>query len=138
MIPKLVAVGVAVMSVSFAEAAEGPILEDERFSLACTGFLMTAGQKAPGSRIVAEGMVDLPSMRVLGLGIGSAPIVSATAEEVRFGSSPVREAVGAHAVEGTIDRISGETRVVVRSAGVSGAIVIAMDLECRPMPQVGH
>lgn len=126
------------MSVAFAEAAEGPILEDERFSLTCTGFLMTAGQKPPGSRIVADGMVDLLHMRVLGLGIGSAPIVSATADEVKFGSSPVRQAVGAHTIEGTIDRVSGETRVVVRSARDSRSIVIAMDLDCQPTPQAGH
>jgi hypothetical protein len=138
MIPKLLVAGAAVMSVAFAEAAEGPILEDKRFSLACTGLLMTAGQKPPGSRIVADGMVDLRRMRVLGLGIGSATVVSATAAEVRFGSSAVRETVGAHTIEGTIDRISGETRVVVRSAGASGAVVIAMDLDCQPTPQAGH
>ena len=126
------------MSVAFAEAAEGPILEDERFSLACTGFLMTAGQKPPGSRIVADGRVDLHRMRVLGLGIGSATVVSANAAEVRFGLSPAKETVGAHTIEGTIDRISGETRVVVRSAGISGGIVIAMDLDCQPTPQAGH
>lgn len=138
MIPKLLVVGTAVLSVAFAEAAEGPILEDERFSLACTGFLMTPGQKPPGSRIAADGMVDLLSMRVLGLGIGSAPIVSVTADEVRFGSSPVTESVDAHTIEGSINRISGETRVVVHSARDFGAVVIAMDLDCQPTPQAGH
>jgi len=138
MIPKLLAVGAAVMSVAFSEAAETPISEDERFSLACSGFLMTAGQKPPGNRVSADGMIDLIGMRVLGLGIGSAPIVSASDDEVKFGTSPAREAVGAHTIEGTIDRISGETRVVVRSASTPWTVIIAMDLVCQPTPQAGH
>jgi len=126
------------MSVASSEAAETPISEDERFSLACTGFLMTSGQMPPGNRVAADGMVDLIGMRVHGLGIGSAPIVFASADEVKFGTSPVRETVGAHTIEGTIDRISGETRVIVRSARAPGSVIIAMDLDCQPTPQAGH
>jgi hypothetical protein len=138
MIPKLLAFGAAVLSAAIAGAAESPILEVERFRLACTGFLMTAGQEPPGSRIIADGIVDFSEMRVRGLGIGSAQIVSATAAEIRFGSSPFKATVGAHAVEGTINRISGETRLVVRLPKAPSAVVIAMDLDCRPTPEAGH
>lgn len=138
MIPKLLFFGAAVLSAAIAGAAESPMVEVERLNLACTGFMMTGGQEPPGSRILADGIVDFPGMRVRGFGIGSAPIVSATAAEIRFGSSPVKANVGAHAVEGTINRISGETRVVVRSAKAPSAVVIAMDLDCRPTPEAGH
>jgi hypothetical protein len=138
MIPKLIAFGAGVISVAFAEAAESPNLEVARLRLACTGFMMTAGQEPPGSRIIADGVVDFPEMRVRGFGIGSVRIVSATAEKVKFGSSPLEETVGAHTFEGTINRITGETQVVVRSAKAPSAVVIAMDLDCRPTPQAGN
>jgi hypothetical protein len=138
MIPKLLAVGTAVMAAAWAEAAESPVLEDERLSLTCTGFLTTTGQRPPGSRIVADGIIDFLEMRVRGFGIGSAPIVSATAEEIKFGSSPVEMTVGAHTIEGSVDRISGETRVVVWSPKTPRSVVIAMNLDCRPTPQAGH
>jgi hypothetical protein len=138
MIPKFFAVGAAFFSVAFAEAAESPALEDKRLSFACTGFMVTAGQEPPGSRIMADGIVDFLEMRVRGWGIGSAPIFSATADEVKFGSPPAKRAVGTHTVEGTINRISGETRLFVRSAKDPSVVLIAMQLDCRPTPQAGH
>lgn len=138
MIPKLFGYGAAIVSVAFVQAAESPTLEVERLHLACAGFMMTAGQESPGSRIVANGIVDLADKRVRGFGIGSARIVSATAEEVRFGSLPFGKTDGPHTIEGTINRISGKTQVVVWSAsGVSG-VVIEMDLDCRPTDAAGH
>lgn len=138
MIPKLLAFGAAIVSVALAEAAESPTLEVERLRLDCTGFLVAAGQEAPGSRIIADGIVDFSQSRVRGFGVGSVRIVSATPREVRFGTSPFEETAGAHAVEGIFNRISGVTRVVVRSAKAPSAVVIAMDLNCRPTPAAGH
>ena len=138
MIPKLIGVGAAVFLVSFAKAAESPESEDDRLTLACSGSMVTADQAPPGGRIIANGIVDLVDMRVRGFGIGSAQIFSAGAEEVKFGDSPLKQTAAGYRVEGTIDRLSGATQILVRSAKDPSAVLIAMDLECKPTPEVGH
>lgn len=138
MIPKLIAVGAAFILVSVAKAAESPEVSDDRVSLACSGSMVTAGQAPPGSRIMADGLIDFLEMRVGGLGIGSAPIVSVTTAEIKFGASLLPTTDRGHSVEGTIDRLSGETRIFIRSAKAPRTTLIAMELDCRPTPLAGH
>jgi hypothetical protein len=140
MIPKLVAVGVAALNAAYVESAGGSLAHPERFGLACRGALMTANQRSPGDQILTDGIVDLKGRRVSGLGIGSAPILSASAVEVKFGT-PLQEQekqAGRHLVEGTIDRLSGMTHVVVRSGKAPEMVLIEMRLECRTTPWAGH
>jgi hypothetical protein len=135
MIPKLFAAVAAAVLVASVEAAEAPVVDDHGFALACAGFMTTAGQEPPGSRIIADGVVDFLAMRVRGLGIGNAAIVSATEARIEFGSSPTKNGSGAHTVEGTIDRVSGETHVLVRSAEAPSPALITMALDCRLSPR---
>lgn len=138
MIPKLIGIGAAVLLASFARAAENPEIEYDRFRLACSGSMVTTGQAPPGSRIMADGIIDIPNKSVRGFGIGSAPIVSVSAEVVKFGTSALKKAAGSHGIEGTINRLSGATRVVVRSTKDPWTVLIAMELDCQPTLQAGH
>ncbi len=138
MIPKLVAVGVAALNAAYVESAGGSLANPERFGLACRGAMMTANHRSPGDQILADGIVDLKGRRVSGLGIGSAPILSASAIEVKFGTPLQEKQAGHHLVEGTIDRLSGVTHVVVRSGKAPEMVLIEMRLECRTTPWAGH
>lgn len=134
MISKLVALIAAVILAPLALAAESPEVREDRFALDCSGFMETAGQPPPGSRIMVGGVVDLREMNVSGFGIGYAPIFATTGEEIRFGASPLEVRVGAQRIEGTINRLSGKTRVSVRSTKEPQTMLIGMELDCRPVP----
>jgi len=138
MIPKLVAIGALCVLGSAVWAAESPEAGDDRVALKCSGFMLAEGQAPPGSQITAEGLIDLLGKRIRGLGIGSAPIVSVTAETISFGDSLRRKPTRGHSIEGTIDRFSGETMITVREATAPWATLIAMELDCQPTPQAGH
>jgi hypothetical protein len=134
MISKPVALLAAVTLASLAHAAESPEVREDRFALDCSGFMETAGQPSPGSRIMVGGIIDLRAMTVSGFGIGYAPIFATTGKEIRFGASPLEVRVGAQRIEGTIDRLSGATRVIVRSTKEPQTMLIGMELDCRPIP----
>ena len=121
---------------SAAHAVDGAPQPDEMLGLACTGTMIAGEDETPGNRIVADGIVDFLKKQVRGFGIGSVPIVFASAAEVRFGSSPFAEPRDAPTIEGTIDRASGKTRIVVRSSKEPAGILIAMTLDCRLTPSV--
>lgn len=126
------------MSATFAEVAGRPTVEDARIRLACNGTMVTADQRLPGSQIWADGIIDFGKMRVSGFGIGGAPILSMTAEKVRFGTPSLQDTAGSHTIEGTIDLLSGATHVVVRSTKPSRVFLIRLQLDCRSSPQAGH
>jgi hypothetical protein len=136
MIAKAILVGVAMTWATAAHAVDGAPQQDEIVRLACSGTLMTGGDNAPGSPIVAGGTIDFIKMQVRGFGLGSAPIVFTSAAEVRFGSSPLVEPRAAQTVEGAIDRVTGKTSIVVRSAREPALRLIAMTLDCRMTPPV--
>jgi hypothetical protein len=121
---------------------------DERFLLSCTGAMATDGsamadRSDPAGRIVASAMVDLAHAQVSGFGLGGSPIVVLTDAVIGFGSAAVDtvtmvaeprtakpSAQTGTVVEGTIDRATGATRIVVRPAADPARIVIAMTLDC--------
>ena len=101
----------------------------ERLRLSCTGAMIAEGQPLPGSRIVADGLIDFVGQRVQGFGVGSQPIIVLTASDIDFGSSPPEGARG-DIVEGSIKRQTGTTRIVVRSPQDLSNVLIEMTLAC--------
>ena len=114
-----VLLGAVLLAASAAEARNGAAQTEQRFRLTCQGTMSTEG--TPESRILADGVVDFVAMRVRGFGIGIAPIQRLTETE-------------GNAVEGSYDRATGATRIVVRSASGPPRDLIAMDLTCRTVP----
>ena len=94
--------------------------------LTCTGVMVTPDAGTAGQPIMADGLLDLAGMRVRGFGIGSHPIVFLTATRVAFGTS-----AGGDGVEGTIDRLTGVTRISVRSPGHPETEQMSFSLDCR-------
>ena len=148
----------AVASPSFAasstDAGAASANSADRFRLACHGAMSADGRAAdrdnPAQRIAASGIVDLDTMEVSGFGMGAAPIVVLTPGMIGFGSAGVEEltrvaeqalkkpaAKSGSIVDGSIDRASGATVLVVHRAADPDAILIAMALDCafEPAPQ---
>jgi len=138
MIPKLIAVGATVLNAAFVESAGGSLTDHDQFGLACTGAMMTTGQKPPGSQIMADGIVNLSGKLVSGFGVGNATILSVTQDEVKFGTPFLERHAGRQVVEGTIDRLSGATHVIVRSGKTRKTTLIEMHLECRGAARPEH
>jgi hypothetical protein len=136
MIPKSILVGVAMTCATAAHAVDGAPQRDEIVRLACAGTLIAGEDGSPGSPIAASGTIDFIKMQVRGFGLGSASIVFASAAEVRFGTSPLVEPKGAQTIEGAIDRVTGKTSIVVRSAREPVLRLIAMTLDCRLTPPI--
>ena len=152
------ATSIAAIACAFAALAATPIPgADEspagRIFLTCSGAMSTAGlpdSRDPGGRIVANGVVDLESLRVAGFGIGAQPVVLVTPEIVAFGTAAaagddraivkVADKAGrggepaGTVVEGSFDRNSGAITVVVRSAADRSGVVLAMALQCTSGP----
>ena len=117
------------------------IAADERFLLSCTGAMSTGG-RAEADHVAANAMVDLANRSVSGFGIGSSAIVVVNDAIIAFGVAPVDlmtrvaepraatpRATGT-TVEGTIDRTSGATRIVIHPAADPAGVLIAMTLDC--------
>ena len=120
-----------------------------RIRLSCNGVMTTDDRDSP---IMADGLVDLASMRVSGFGIGPARIVAVTPDAIGFGEgadvgvdrlTTVAEPVASEAhgdpiaspiVEGSFDRTSGTIRIVVRSTKDTARVILAMVLDCRMEP----
>lgn len=119
-----------------AHAVDGAPQQDEIVRLACAGTLIAGEAGSPESLIAATGTIDFIKMQVRGFGLGSASIVFTSAAEVRFGTSPLVEPKGAQTIEGAIDRVTGRTSIVVRSAREPALRLIAMTLDCRLTPHV--
>ncbi len=83
------------------------------------------------SRITTLGLIDLENKRAGGFGIGKVPVLSASATEVRFGSSALEEEAGSHRIEGQFDPIGGGMEIVVRSAKRPSEISLRMELSCQ-------
>jgi hypothetical protein len=105
--------------------------EPDHIRLTCTGVMVTPGASAEKQPIVADGLLDLAAMRVRGFGIGSHPIVYLTAARVAFGT-----AANGDGVEGTIDRLTGATRISVRSPKDPAAEAMSISLDCRMAPPI--
>ena len=131
MIPKLCVIGVVLACTGPAMAVDGAPQPDDRIELACAGTMIAGGSEATESRIVADGLVDFLKKQVDGFGIGRAPIVFVSAAEVRFGSSVVDIPKGPRSIDGSIDRKTGDTRILVRSSQDPTRILIDMRLGCR-------
>jgi hypothetical protein len=139
-----------------AAAAPGALPDlDDRFLLSCTGAMAADGRTQPdkddpASRIVASAVVDLAALSVNGFGVGAAPIVVVTpgtigfgtggADGLRLAAEPAGEGRGARSgtiVEGSIDRVSGMTTVIVHPAADPARVLIAMRLDCAMEPAPG-
>jgi hypothetical protein len=108
--------------------ASTPSEPADRFFLACKGVMRVAGD-VPPSPIVTEGIVDLAQGSVRGFGVGgSGHIVLVTATRIGFAGDPA--ARHADLVDGTINRLTGETAIKVRRAAEPERFLIAMDLDC--------
>ena len=104
----------------------------ERFNLACSGILAAPADSATTSAILADGQVDLAGGNVRGFGLGGQTIYAVSATRIAFGSG--NGDLGARLIEGSIDRETLETRILVRSAGSEEPPVMAMRLDCRAVP----
>jgi hypothetical protein len=136
MIPKAILVGVVLLCALEARAVDGVPEPDERIELSCTGMMITGATGVTESPIVASGAVDFAHRQVKGFGIGSAPITLVSASELRFGSSLTEIPRGAHTIDGSINRTTGKTRVIVRLSKEPARALIDMDLDCRLTPSV--
>jgi hypothetical protein len=121
---------------------------DDRFLLSCTGAMASGGGTQPdggdpANRIVASAVVDLAALSVSGFGVGAAPIVVVTPGMIGFGTAGAvslrlaaepaingRQARSGTIVEGSIDRTSGATTVIVHPASDPARVLIAMRLDC--------
>jgi hypothetical protein len=99
-----------------------------RVRVTCAGTMVAAGQSSPGP-IVSAGLIDFGARMVRGFGMGSQPILVLTAAEIDFGSAPPAGSAGT-IVEGSIDRRSGVTRIVLRSSREPEKLLIESRLEC--------
>jgi hypothetical protein len=116
-------------------AKDGAPPPAEHLRLSCTGMMVTADYGPPGSKIMADGAIDLATMRVRGFGLGSVPIVLLTATRIVFDNGTGQRDVPT-TIEGSIDRTTGATRVVVHAAKDPKVDLIAMTLDCRFAPAV--
>ena len=123
-------IGTAAFAAPIPKESEAPA-QSERLRATCTGTLLTADMPPPGSRIMADGTLDLVGRRVDGFGLSSQPIVVLTAAEIDFGSSPPADARFGMIVEGSIDRRTGATSIVVRGMKDPSDVRIKMTLDCR-------
>ncbi len=121
----------AVITASASQPSTDPPSAHQRFFLTCIGTMRTAG--APSVPITANGLVDLGGRRVAGFGVGSAPILVMTDALIGFGTATGGDG---ERVEGSLDRQTGKTRVVVRAARNPSVELIAMDLDCRSAPPI--
>jgi len=116
-------------------AADKPV-PAEQLRVTCTGTLLGMDQPAPGSRVMANGLIDFTGQRVRGFGIASQPIVVLTASEVDFGSLPSEGAERGNIVRGSINRTTGETHIVVRTLHDPSVVRIELSLDCEFEPPV--
>lgn len=99
-----------------------------RFRLACSGTLAPSADRPVASPIMTDGIVDLVQGNVYGFGLGGQPIHSVTVREIAFGDGA--GVTGDGRIEGSIDRRTLETRIVVHSSREEGDPVMAMHLAC--------
>jgi hypothetical protein len=141
------ATGLMPVAAASTDSIDDSAFAGDRFLLSCTGAMATDGRAVadrsdPARQIIAGAMVDLEALRVHGFGLGSSPIVVLTAGVIGFGTATVdaltrvaeppaaRPPTNGTIVEGSIDRQSGATRIVVRSAPDAARVLIAMSLDC--------
>jgi hypothetical protein len=132
MLPAMLAKSILVLAVitaSGSQPSNDPSIAHQRFFLTCVGTMRTAG--VPSVPIAANGLVDLASRRMVGFGVGSAPILVMSEALIAFGSAA--DADG-NRVEGSLDRLTGKTRIVVQAAKEPSEELIGMELDCRPAP----
>jgi len=132
MFAKALLIGAMFIWTSAAKAEDDASEEAVVIKLTCSGVMLTEGQASPGSRILADGVVNIDALRVTGFGIGSVALVSASDTKLAFASTPLQAMRGSHTIEGEIDRMTWSTRIVVRSTKDAARILIDMDLECQP------
>jgi len=101
--------------------------QQSRLRLICTGMMVTPAGGKGESRTAADGVVDFAGRRVMGFGIGSAPFVRVTDRRIDFATAKASSTT--LRIEGTIDRVGGETRIDVYT-GEGGPAAISMRLDC--------
>lgn len=84
------------------------------------------------------GIDDLRAMTVSGFGVGYTRISVATGK--RSGAAPrlLKSVLALNEARGTIDRLSGTKRIIVRSTKEPQTMLIRMELDCRPVPLTGY
>lgn len=116
---------VAILGGGSALASADVLGDGDRTRLACSGVMVSPVAGIPDQPILANGVIDLASMRVNGFGVGSQRIVMLTAARVVFGT-----AAEAGNVEGSIDRTTGVMRIDVHEADDPSVYVMSMRLDC--------
>ncbi len=127
MLARLLIICASAALASAASIVDAPSSVD-RFRLACAGTLDPSADRPVASPIQTDGIVDLAQGNVSGFGLGGQPIHSVTVREIAFGDGAGMTASGR--VEGSIDRRTLETRIVVHSARAEDDPVMAMRLAC--------
>lgn len=122
-----------------------------RFLLSCNGAMATDGspradRNDPTRQVMASAVIDLDTGSVNGFGVGAVAVVTVTPGMIGFGNgggdtftlaaepATKRATVPGTIVEGSFDRVSGATTVVVHPASDPERVLIAMNLDCRPGP----
>jgi hypothetical protein len=131
MLAKSILALAAMVSASVARPGEDSLPGHGRLFFTCSGMMRAAG--APATPIVAEAFIDLDGRRVDGFGVRSAPILHVTDTVITFGSAA---GVDGERVQGSLDRQTGKAEVVVSMAKEPARELIAMELDCRPVPSV--
>jgi len=104
----------------------------DRFHLACSGTLAAPADSAASAAILADGRVDMVGGNVNGFGLGGQPIRAISDTHIEFGSGIGRS--GGRLIDGSIDRDTLETRILVHSIHGVETPVMAMRLDCRVTP----
>jgi hypothetical protein len=106
----------------------GPDPLPAHFLLACSGTLATPAN-AVVSEILADGQVDIETRTIHGFGLGGQPVRSIDATYISFGGGIGGR--GERLIEGSIDRQTLETRIVVYGSDDEGDPLMAIRLDCR-------
>jgi hypothetical protein len=130
MIPRSFIAGVAAICAFAAHANTVALQDNLPLRLSCTGLMFTGSGGLTESRVATLGLIDIEHKRAGGFGLGKLPVLSASAMEVRFGSSALDEGSGQQ-IEGSFDRASGDVAITVRSQKRPAEILIRMELSCR-------
>ena len=130
MIPRLFIAGVAAICAFAAHANTVALQDNLPLRLSCTGLLFSGAVGLTESRIATTGLIDIENRRAGGFGLGNVPVLSASAMQVRFGSSALDEG-SSQQIEGSFDRASGDMAITVRSQKRPAEILIRMELSCR-------
>ena len=104
----------------------------DRFHLACSGTMAAPADSPTTSQILADGQVDIVGGNVNGFGLGGQSIYLVSDTHIAFGSGIGGR--GNRLIEGSIDRQTLATRILVGSMHGVETPMMTMRLDCRMTP----